>query len=93
MSVNYAGQDGRWLWRFAAWLSQGVNLVLCNGSPDETLSGRAWRQGQVLGHPGWARARRVIDTLFFWQAAHCRGSHQQDLDLARHLNRIHRETA
>lgn len=89
--IDTAGQDGSRLHRFAAWLSQGANLLLFNGSPDETISGRAWRQGQLQGYPGWAIARRVIDRLFFWDPDHCKNSHQQDVNFATTILKLYEE--
>ena len=40
-------------------LSQAVNVIFHDGDPDESLSARAWRQGQTS--PGWADARERID--------------------------------
>lgn len=48
---------------------QLLNALLL-GSPDETLSSRAYRadrDGKVFGRI----FRPVIDTLFFWQQRHC----------------------
>lgn len=89
MRANRAGQTGSRLHRFAAWLSQGANLVLFNGSPDETVSGRAYRQGVLLGDKRWARARRIIDRVFFWDPDHCFNSHAQDLAFARHITGLY----
>jgi len=84
--VTSPGQVGprtpRWL-RISQWLSQGVNVLLFNGSPDETLSGRSWRQGVLLGNARWARAARIIDRLFWFDPDHCRKSHQADIAFAR----------
>ena len=85
------GQTGSRLARFSAWLSQGANLTLFNGSPDETISGRAWRQGRLLGHPTWAARRRRIDRLFFWDIHHCMKSHQQDVKMARSIIKLYEE--
>lgn len=82
------GQAGprfpRWL-RLAQWGSAGLNVILFNGSPDETISGRAYRQGVLQSPPSprWARARRIIDRLFWFDPDHCRKSHEADLAFAR----------
>lgn len=94
MSLGRAGQDApRWL-RLAAWLSAGVNLMLFNGSPDETLSGRAHRQGVLQRPPSrrWAAWARWINRIFFWQADHCRESHEQDVAFARAILAAQQET-
>jgi hypothetical protein len=85
VSLGRAGQNTPRLLRLAAWLSAGVNLVLFNGSPDETLSGRAYRQGVLQVPPSrrWAWFARWINRAFFWQPNHCRDSHEQDRAFAR----------
>jgi hypothetical protein len=56
-------------------IDQFIN-ALAGGWADETLSARAWR----LRHRSrrWSRARRCIDTLFFWQRNHCEASYQAE---------------
>lgn len=66
--------------RIAAWLSQGANCIVLNGSPDQTVSARAYVQRHT---PGWRIAYRAINALFFWQADHCRESHEADVRFAR----------
>lgn len=54
-------------------LDQLLNAMLL-GAPDETLSSRAYRadrDGRVFGRI----FRPAIDTLFFWQASHCRAAY------------------
>lgn len=77
-----SSMGGRLL-RLAALGSQLLNVILFDGSPDETISGRSYRQGVLKAHEGWDRARRIINKLFFWQEDHCRLSHEQDLRFAR----------
>lgn len=49
-------------------LDQLINTFL-GGWADETLSSRCWRQRT---YPGWKRAQRIVDALFFWQKdGHC----------------------
>jgi hypothetical protein len=64
-----------WFVKLGAWLSQGVNGLLLRGSIDESVSGRAHREG-------W-RIERWIDRLFFWQAAHCKAAFERDRREAR----------
>ncbi|HVL71238.1 MAG TPA: hypothetical protein VM434_05050 [Beijerinckiaceae bacterium] len=64
--------------------SQLANVWLFDGSPDETVSGRAWREGVL--DPVWARRRRRIDALFralFGERDHCRAAHEADRAFAR----------
>ena len=58
-----------YLLNVAIALDQLANAFLL-GSPDETLSSRAYRtdrDGRVFGK----FFRPVIDTIFFWQDRHC----------------------
>jgi hypothetical protein len=59
--------------------------MIFNGNPDESVSARAYRKGVIEGESGWAGARRWIDAVFFWEAAHCQKAHQHDLDAAHAL--------
>jgi hypothetical protein len=76
--------------RFAAWLSQGANLVLFNGSPDETISGRSHRLGTLRGFPKWAARERFIDRIF--GKGHCAASHAADVAFAKEILRLNKET-
>lgn len=51
--------------------------ALLNGSPDETLSSRAWRM-QVKHQPYWWWLASAINGIFFWQANHCRGAYTRE---------------
>ena len=80
--------------RIIAWVSQGVNVTLLwvlgtqYASPDLTISARCYIQGEVDGHRGWRRAQRVIDGVFFWQKAHCRGSYLRDVEFAELITEV-----
>jgi hypothetical protein len=50
------------------------------GSPDETLSARAYR----LKDDGWRIAYIAINILFFWQDDHCEGSYTSEV-IRKHL--------
>lgn len=59
---------------------QWVNSIL-RGSPDETLSSRAWRaerNGKVFGK----FFRPIIDTLFFFEPNHCMHAYLAELERA-----------
>lgn len=74
-----AALDGRpYLVRVGDLLSQAVNTALLLGATDESCSGRAYREGVLLGCPRWRRDYRFINALFFWQADHCRGAYEAD---------------
>lgn len=71
-------------------LDQLANTLLA-GWPDETLSSRAYRCGELELTPKrrWVIARIVIDALFFWQDQHCRAAYLSELH-GYHLSREHR---
>ncbi len=75
-----------WLLGIAAWLSQGLNKILLNGSPDMTVSARCHLNRH---RPNWNRARRVINAAFFWQDDHCKASFQSDVNYAVHVLTAH----
>ena len=56
-------------------VDQFVN-TLFGGWADETISSVAWRKRNE--GKGWAILQRVIDTLFFWQEAHCRSAYESE---------------
>jgi hypothetical protein len=55
--------------------------ALLNGLPNETLSGRAYRM-QQKPQPYWNGLAKCINTLFWWQANHCRGAYTADRERA-----------
>lgn len=60
-------------------LDQFVNTVL-GGYPNETLSARAWRRGELEKNPHWKRFQRAIDVAFDpLHPNHCRGSYEHIL--------------
>jgi len=58
-------------------LSQLLNVLLLNGHPNESLSGRAWRTKSV-----WYL---VIDTILWFDDKHCMTAYINDLRYARDL--------
>lgn len=83
--MHRLNQTGGRLARLAALGSQLLNVVLFDGSPDETVSGRAHREGLIQNVDVWERRRRFINRLFFWSDDHCQASHMQDVRMARAL--------
>ena len=71
-----------YLTRVAVWLSQGINCVLLNGSPDQTVSARAYVN---RSDPVWGSTYHMINVIFFWQEDHCRDSHRADVNFAREV--------
>ena len=60
-----------YLKQIAVAFDQTVNAI-AGGWADETFSSRCHRN--AVGSPGWAAARNVIDTVFFWEDEHCKAS-------------------
>lgn len=59
-------------------ISQLLNTALINGDPNESISGRAYRQG-------WA-IRVIIDAIFWpFETEHCKKAFDNDLRKAREL--------
>lgn len=61
-------------------VDQLLNAVL-HGWADETLSSRCYRLRRD-GNISWPA--NVIDTLFFWEKAHCKSSYESEQE-RRHL--------
>ena len=59
------------------WIDQGINTFI-GGSPDETLSARAWRQQDDSRH--WHCLRLLIDGLFCLQDGHCYQSYVSEVE-------------
>ncbi|HAI59341.1 MAG TPA: hypothetical protein DCM32_05630 [Xanthomonadaceae bacterium] len=72
-----------YLQRLGDATSQWVNVALANGMPDESLSGRAWRNTALRSPPRWQwRIVRTLAEVLFWpidQGQHCRRAFEQDL--------------
>lgn len=66
--------------KLATLSSQALNVLAFNGSPDETICGRAYREGTLGGDPVWERRRRILDRVI--GAGHCGRSHELDVDFA-----------
>jgi hypothetical protein len=56
--------------------SQWLNVVLLLGHPNESISGRSYREP-------WPLAMKIINALHFWQNNHCRGAYNKDLEWAK----------
>jgi hypothetical protein len=67
-----------YLLRVLIALDQLLNVALCNGEPDETMSSAAYRMERD-GH-FWGFMRPVIDWLFSpWGIEHCRSAYFAEL--------------
>lgn len=69
--INYLARIG------SAW-SQLMNTILLNGDPNESVSGRAYRED-------YQTAVWIINSIFFWQSNHCRGAHNKDVEWAKNF--------
>lgn len=56
-------------------IDQLANTIFC-GSPDETLSSRAWRLEQERGRK-WPRI--LIDLLLWFDKDHCKESYESEI--------------
>jgi len=65
---------------FSAW-SQMMNVVFLNGNPNESISGRSYRES-------WTVSMAIINTIFFWQSNHCRGAHHKDVEWAKEFSKL-----
>lgn len=57
--------------------SQLANVILLNGHPNESISGRAWRTKSI-----WYK---VIDIVLWFDKDHCKTAYLNDLAYAREL--------
>ena len=58
-------------------IDQLLNVAICNGEPDETMSSAAYRM-ECDGR-FWGFMRPVIDTLFWFQPQHCKRAYESEL--------------
>lgn len=60
-------------------VDQLANTVLA-GTPDETLSSRAYRCGVIATSPKrrWVITHAVVNKLFFWQHEHCKKAYESE---------------
>lgn len=85
--MNYDRWDKRsYLQRSGDAISQFANVLFANGMPDESLSGRAFRQTRLVTEPKlrW-RVVAFFAELLFWFADrgnHCEAAFWQDIDRA-----------
>lgn len=66
-----------WWIRVGDALSQFVNVLVLNGHPNESLSGRAWRVN--------SRWRFLIDAVLWFDPDHCETAYLNDLAYAKTL--------
>lgn len=63
--------------RLALAIDQLLNVLICNGEPDETMSSAAYRMERDGRF--WGFMRPVIDVLFWFQKDHCRKAYESEL--------------
>lgn len=63
--------------RLALAIDQLLNVLICNGEPDETMSSAAYRMERDGRF--WGFMRPVIDALFWFQTDHCRKAYESEL--------------
>lgn len=60
-------------------IDQLLNVLICNGAPDETMSAASYRMHRDKRF--WGFMMPVIDLLFFWQGPnHCYRAYQKELE-------------
>lgn len=69
--------------------SQFLNVLIFLGNPDETISGRSYRQGQLENHKGWKVSEKIVNVLFFWEKDHCKVSYHRDVQNAKMIVERH----
>lgn len=67
----------RW-YRLLLSVDQFFNVLILNGSEDETISSHCWRNREKGWH--WRRAIRAIDWLFSrYESNHCQNSFESSI--------------
>ncbi|HDR1692666.1 DNA helicase UvrD [Pasteurella multocida] len=71
----------RWSYHVVIAIDQLFN-ALTWGSPDETLSSRAYRGAVLAGKPKkkWKFFHAAINKLFFWQNNHCKQAYLSEVE-------------
>lgn len=66
------------VWQILISLDQLAN-VLTGGWSDETFSSRVYRKA-CDGHAWAIKAKKILDTLFFWDQSHCYSAYLSELE-------------
>jgi hypothetical protein len=76
--------DRSYLQRLGDSVSQLINVALLNGMPDESVSGRAWRNTAMRSPPKmrWWLVRVAAEALFYFRdrGEHCRLAYEEDIE-------------
>ena len=67
-------------WNISIAIDQAGGCCLPHSYPDETISARLWREGEIEGKRTWHWARRLIDAgaRLLGDSDHCRKSFEQE---------------
>ncbi|AWB55732.1 TPA: DNA helicase UvrD [Pasteurella multocida] len=70
----------KYLLNIAIAIDQGFNALFF-GSPDETLSSRAYRGAVLAEQPKkkWLFSYKAINKIFFWQKDHCKQAYESEV--------------
>ena len=71
------GRAMNYFLRLLLAIDQLLNVAICNGEPDETMSSACWRMERDGRF--WGFMRPVIDRLFWFQPNHCRRAYEAEL--------------
>lgn len=63
---------------FFVGLDQALNGLI-NGYADETLSAAIYRKA-LSKKRRWVIAKKIVNSIFFWQEDHCKKAHQREID-------------
>jgi hypothetical protein len=63
----------RYIFNLLIAIDQLLNVLVCNGEPDETMSSAAYRMHRDGRPAGFLMP--IIDTLFFFDPDHCKASY------------------
>lgn len=63
--------------RLALAIDQLLNVLICNGEPDETMSSAAYRMERDGRF--WGFMRPLIDCLFWFQPQHCQRAYESEI--------------
>ena len=69
---------GKYLFNILVAFDQFCNVLLLNGSPDHTISGRVGYKAFITKKKRWLFAEKIINTVFFFDDNHCYNSIEWD---------------
>lgn len=81
MLILAIGQRVNRCWNVSIAIDQAGGCCLPGGYPDETISARLWREGEMNGKHTWHWARIIVDAgaWLLGDSNHCQRSYQQEL--------------